>query len=119
MKDKKVMIVEALITDSKGRILLLKRSSLNKYYVGKWQLPGGKVEFGEDLQITVKNSGRWVNPGDETYGVSTGVGLGNLHDRLKGLYGPAYSLKKNVGQGTVEFELSLPVFKLEEDSDEN
>ena len=33
---------------------MLKRSNLNKFFVGKWQLPGGKVEFGEDIQKAIK-----------------------------------------------------------------
>ncbi|MFA6268987.1 MAG: NUDIX hydrolase [archaeon] len=38
-----VRIVEAVIKDSKGRVLLLQRSTNNSTYVGKWQLPGGKA----------------------------------------------------------------------------
>jgi 8-oxo-dGTP diphosphatase len=49
-----VSVVEAIIKDKKGKILLLKRSSSNKFYIGKWQLPGGKVEFGEDIQKAIK-----------------------------------------------------------------
>jgi len=44
---KAVGIVEALIYDSTGKLLLLRRSDNNSIYVGKWQLPGGKVEKGE------------------------------------------------------------------------
>jgi 8-oxo-dGTP diphosphatase len=47
-------VVEAIIKDSSGRILLLKRSKKNNFYVGKWQLPGGKVEFGENVQEAIK-----------------------------------------------------------------
>jgi 8-oxo-dGTP diphosphatase len=47
LKKKPVVIVEALVHDTKGRLLLLKRSNTNSIYVGKWQLPGGKVEEGE------------------------------------------------------------------------
>ena len=50
----RVVIVEAMIKDKGGKILLLKRSSKNRYYVNKWQLPGGKVEFGEDLQKAIR-----------------------------------------------------------------
>jgi len=41
---KQVGIVEALIYDSKGKLLLLRRSEQNSIYIDKWQLPGGKVE---------------------------------------------------------------------------
>ena len=54
MDQSKTIIVEAFITDSEGKILLLKRSKNNKYFIGKWQLPGGKVEFGEDLQKAIR-----------------------------------------------------------------
>jgi len=49
-----ISIVEAVIKNKEGKILLLKRSNLNKFFVGKWQLPGGKVEFGEDIQKAIK-----------------------------------------------------------------
>jgi len=49
-----ISIVEAVIKNKEGKILLLKRSNLNKFFVGKWQLPGGKVDFGEDIQKAIK-----------------------------------------------------------------
>ena len=49
-----ISIVEAIIKNEEGKILLLKRSKLNKFFIGKWQLPGGKVEFGEDIQKAIK-----------------------------------------------------------------
>jgi 8-oxo-dGTP diphosphatase len=48
MTQKKVDVVEAIIKNKLGEILLLKRSEENKYEIGKWQLPGGKVEENED-----------------------------------------------------------------------
>ncbi len=47
-------VVEAIIKDKNGRILLLKRSKENTFFVGKWQLPGGKVDFGENVQHAIK-----------------------------------------------------------------
>jgi len=49
-----VSVVEAVIKNKDGKILLLKRSELNRFYVNKWQLPGGKVEFGEDIQKAIR-----------------------------------------------------------------
>lgn len=49
-----VRIVEAIIKDSKGNILLLKRSGVNSIYVGKWQLPGGKAWKGESAKSAIK-----------------------------------------------------------------
>jgi 8-oxo-dGTP diphosphatase len=54
MENENVSVVEAIIKNSKGEILLLKRSKKNKHYVGKWQLPGGKVEFGEKINLAIK-----------------------------------------------------------------
>lgn len=41
------LAVRALITDSDGKILILKRSVDSKTNPGKWELPGGKVDQGE------------------------------------------------------------------------
>jgi len=46
--------VEAIVRDDKNRVLLLKRSKNNKFFIGKWQLPGGKVEFGENVDKAIK-----------------------------------------------------------------
>jgi 8-oxo-dGTP diphosphatase len=42
--------VKVLIYDDNGHYLLLKRSSNSKGNPGKWDLPGGKVDAGEDLE---------------------------------------------------------------------
>jgi len=49
-----VRIVEVIIKDERGRILILKRSNNNTIYVGKWQLPGGKAEGGETALQTAR-----------------------------------------------------------------
>jgi 8-oxo-dGTP diphosphatase len=49
-----VRIVEGIIKDAKGRVLLLKRSDLNSLYVGKWQLPGGKAHKNESAVHALK-----------------------------------------------------------------
>ena len=49
-----VRIVEAIIKDSKGGVLVLKRSPVNTIYVGKWQLPGGKAEGRESALHAIK-----------------------------------------------------------------
>lgn len=41
--------VKAVILDKSGRCLLLKRSPSCKANVGKWELPGGKLESGENF----------------------------------------------------------------------
>jgi len=41
-------VVAAVIQDKEGRILVSQRSLNSKLYPGKWQVPGGKVEKGEN-----------------------------------------------------------------------
>lgn len=50
----KFEIVEALVYNSKGEILLLKRSKKNSLWVNKWQLPGGKLEENESAIKAIK-----------------------------------------------------------------
>ena len=47
-------IVESLIYNSKGEVLLLKRSKNNSIWVNKWQLPGGKLEKNESSLSAIK-----------------------------------------------------------------
>jgi 8-oxo-dGTP diphosphatase len=42
--------VKVIIRDADGRCLLLKRSMSSKGNPGKWDLPGGKVDAGENLE---------------------------------------------------------------------
>lgn len=42
--------VKVIIRDKEGRCLLLKRSMNSKGNPGKWDLPGGKVDIGENLE---------------------------------------------------------------------
>jgi 8-oxo-dGTP diphosphatase len=42
--------VKVIIRDADGRCLLLKRSTSSKGNPGKWDLPGGKVDAGENLE---------------------------------------------------------------------
>jgi len=43
---------KVIVLDGEGRCLLLKRSMISKGNPGKWDLPGGKVDAGEDLEYT-------------------------------------------------------------------
>ena len=40
---------KAMIRDRQGRYLLVRRSAASRYNAGKWDLPGGKADLGEDL----------------------------------------------------------------------
>ncbi|MCL5011647.1 MAG: NUDIX domain-containing protein [Candidatus Marsarchaeota archaeon] len=44
---KKIVAVANAIATNEGKILILKRSAKSKYAPGFWQLPGGRLEFGE------------------------------------------------------------------------
>lgn len=37
-----------------GEVLVVKRSSHKKFMPDKWELPGGKVDWGEDIKIALK-----------------------------------------------------------------
>jgi len=38
---------------NEGKVLLMKRSQKEKFLPGYWEMPGGKVEFGEDINEAV------------------------------------------------------------------
>ena len=46
--------VGAFIVNDKGEILLMKRSQNAKNEKGKWEAPGGAVEFGETLEKAIR-----------------------------------------------------------------
>lgn len=43
------LAVKAVIADTDGRCLLVRRSASNTHFVGCWEWPGGKVDPGEDF----------------------------------------------------------------------
>ncbi len=43
------LAVKAFVTDPQGRWLLIRRAASSKWYPGQWDLPGGKVDAGEDF----------------------------------------------------------------------
>lgn len=50
MKEKPFSLsVKIVLRDDTGRCLLLKRSMSSKWYAGKWEFPGGKVDPGENF----------------------------------------------------------------------
>ena len=42
-----IVLVTGILRNKKGEVLLIKRSQNNKTFRGFWQLPEGKMEFGE------------------------------------------------------------------------
>jgi len=48
-----IILVTGVLRDGQDRILLLKRSKTNKNFQEYWQLPEGKMEFGEQPRETL------------------------------------------------------------------
>jgi 8-oxo-dGTP diphosphatase len=46
--------VRALITDSEGKSLLLRRSDSSGHYAGQWEWPGGKCDPGETINQALR-----------------------------------------------------------------
>jgi 8-oxo-dGTP diphosphatase len=46
--------VGAAIFDEKGRLFITKRGKAARNERGKWEIPGGSVEFGETFEIAIK-----------------------------------------------------------------
>ena len=47
------LAVKALVSDGQGRRLLIRRSAKCRNFQGKWDLPGGKADKGEDFVSTL------------------------------------------------------------------
>ncbi|NOZ19999.1 MAG: NUDIX domain-containing protein [Planctomycetes bacterium] len=43
------LAMKAFIYDEEGRCLLIRRSMNSKFFAGQWDLPGGKVDSGEEF----------------------------------------------------------------------
>ena len=44
----------ALARDAEGRYLFLRRSGISRHYAGKWEPPGGKMDAGETVDVTLE-----------------------------------------------------------------
>jgi 8-oxo-dGTP diphosphatase len=54
MDSRYYLAVRAIIRDSKGRYLLIRRSKLCHHFIGKWEWPGGKVDKGEPFDVALR-----------------------------------------------------------------
>lgn len=54
MKKPYILSIKVVIRDKEGRCLLIKRSAKSRGNPGRWDLPGGKVEKGEDFEAALK-----------------------------------------------------------------
>ena len=74
-----IIWVGALAHDVNGKFLFLKRSKNNKSGVGRWQLPGGKLEWKEGLLQALKREVK-----EETSGRIEKPKLFGVHDVVRG-----------------------------------
>lgn len=49
-----IILASVILRNRKGEVLLIRRGENNKTYKGFWQLPEGKIEFGEQAIDTIK-----------------------------------------------------------------
>ncbi len=52
-KHKRGFAVRAVISDQRGRCLLVRRSNSSKWFAGTWEWPGGKVDSGETYDVAL------------------------------------------------------------------
>ena len=50
-----LLINRAIVLDTNGKILLIQRSSIDRWQPGKWEFPGGKLEQNEDISSSLQN----------------------------------------------------------------
>lgn len=54
MRDLQVGVTaRSLVFNDQGQMLIIKRSSTDQYHAGTWDLPGGRLEHGEDVTTAV------------------------------------------------------------------
>ncbi len=63
--------------------------------------------LGVALVIRVRNSGTWIDPETSKPTFSHGIGIHNLKCRLQSAYGDRFTLEKIIGDGFVQFNLSV------------
>ena len=51
---KKAIQVVAAYIEQDGKVLIAKRATGDKYTLGKWEFPGGKVEIGESEESAIE-----------------------------------------------------------------
>ncbi|RKQ33277.1 NUDIX hydrolase [Oceanobacillus halophilus] len=66
MEGKTVVVVKGIVI-YKGKILLVKRAEESKVGAGTWEMAGGKLKFGEELEDALvreikEETGIWIRP---------------------------------------------------------
>ena len=90
MEKKQLVVVAAIIDDGLGKYLITQRQA-GKHLAGKWEFPGGVVEFGEDpdkrLKIELKQElGIEAHVFNRILGYSSYVYEGGMHVILLAFY---------------------------------
>jgi len=57
-RPKVVLVTRALVKNDKAQILVLKRSNERSYLPGRWELPGGKLDIGQDASSALEREVR-------------------------------------------------------------
>lgn len=68
MNEKKFLIVVRAVVCNKDKVLLVKRAKTESIGSDTWELPGGKVDFGEELEDAL------VRELKEEIGISVNIG---------------------------------------------
>jgi 8-oxo-dGTP diphosphatase len=87
------LAVKALVHDDQSRYLLIRRSSDSKHWPGAWDLPGGKVDPGEDFDVAMRREVL-----EET----------GLHIQLEGIVGAAQLDFEDITVAALVMEASVP-----------
>jgi 8-oxo-dGTP diphosphatase len=87
------LAVKALLHDDRGRYLLIRRSLDSKHWPGAWDLPGGKVDPGEDFDVAMCREVL-----EET----------GLHIQLEGIVGAVELDLEHVTVAALVMEASVP-----------
>jgi 8-oxo-dGTP pyrophosphatase MutT (NUDIX family) len=77
-----VLVNRCFVLHNDGRILVIRRSDSDTNYAGKWEVPGGKVDVGQDLthaqeREVMEETGLYVEPVErlmvaDSYVIGTG-----------------------------------------------
>lgn len=75
------LVVNAVVADTDGRVLLLRRSPRSSANPGRWELPGGKVDDGEHFDDALRREVREETGLEIALGGPIGVAGQRLSDR--------------------------------------